>query len=177
MTWAAVHDQANADIKADQLGYAAGLHHTVDLADVWSIGRTVMQFDTSVLAGKTILSVTMELFLRLPAATRDITLHIVDDGTITDSYPFPLSDYSKTGTTSYGSDTYTTGSGDAWYSIPLDNSIIATLNLAGNTILCAREDNDLNDVDPTLDETEAARVSWYQDDGGTCCRLRVTVVA
>lgn len=175
MTWDAVHDQASADIKSDAAGYAAGLHHTVGAAEVWSIRRTVMQFDTSVLAGKTVLGVSIELFLRQPEDTRDVTIYIVDHGTISDSYPFPLSDYGKIGTTSYGNDTYTTGTGGQWYRIALDASLIPLLNRSGNTILCAREANDLNDSEPTIDETIAARAPWFQDDAGTCCRLIVAI--
>jgi hypothetical protein len=142
-----------------------------------------MQFPTAVLAGQPIQAVDLELFVRYVTSDdpTDVIAHVVDKGTITGAYSFVASDYGKVGSTSYGSVHVVTGEfpdDGAWVPITLSAEGIAALNLTGDTIYCAREAHDLNNVepDPEVEGTAAHRLFWLVDgDVSACCRLRVTV--
>jgi hypothetical protein len=180
-SWAAVRAQANADSTSDGQGVVSANNQPLP-SPTWSIARSVMQFPTVALAGETIQSVDLELFVRFVTSDlSDVVCHIVDKGSVADSYPFPASDRSLVGSTSFGSVHIVTAQypdDGAWVPITLSAGGIAALNLAGDTIFCAREAHDLNNVepDPEVEGVALHRLFWEFDDSSIPpCRLRVTV--
>ena len=181
-SWAAVRAQPSADPTIDGEGLVSSTNNENSL---WSIGRAAMQFDTSVLSGLTVTGLIVELFVRFVTFDnpKDVTCHIVDKGAIADSYPFPVSDRSLVGSTSFGSIHVVNGEfpdSGAWAQIPMNAGGIAALNLTGDTIFCAREAYDLNNIEPASEPfgVAAHRLAWLFNTLNPTdqpCRLRVTV--
>ncbi len=176
--WAAVRATGTAT------NQEPGQTGTVEAAHVstpsWEIARSIMQFDTSALAGVPIASLAVELFVRYPTDPRDVICHILDKGTVAGSYPFAFDQFGNVGSNSYGSIHVVTNQypDGTWVRIPLDPSATDNLNLSGNSIFTAREAHDLNDVEPPADDVNTPfRLFWVQDDNSTCCRLIATLAS
>jgi hypothetical protein len=168
-SWTAARDAAVGITHHPATGFVSAINQNVAPdPNIYTITRTFMQFDTSALAGLEILSVAIDIFKRERAPDEDVVLVIVDQGTVTDGFPFDdATDYAKVGSIEYGRRHFSLPAdpNDEWYRVDLSLDAVDNINVSGNSIFGAREGHDQDNVEPAEepDGTAAHRLTWFLD--------------